>query len=85
MANYTEVEYNRHLTDAGWSRPETDHLMDLAQRFDLRFIVMADRWDANTYKERSVEDLKERLCDTEIRNWQAQVPNLIFWKNFWLP
>ena len=54
------MEYNRHLTDAGWSRPETDHLMDLAQRFDLRFIVMADRWDANTYKERSVEDLKER-------------------------
>ena len=61
VANYTEVEYNRHLTDAGWSRPETDHLMDLAQRFDLRFIVMADRWDANTYKEMSVEDLKERL------------------------
>ena len=66
MANYTEVEYNRHLTDAGWSRPETDHLMDLAQRFDLRFIVMADRWDANTYKERSVEDLKERWCDVEF-------------------
>jgi len=47
VANYTEVEYTRHLTD-------------LAMRFDLRFIVMADRWDANTYKERSVEDLKER-------------------------
>ena len=60
VANYTELEYTRHLTDPGWSRPETDHLMDLAQRFDLRFIVMADRWDANTYKERSVEDLKER-------------------------
>ena len=60
VANYTEVEYNRHLTDPGWSRPETDHLMDLAQRFDLRFIVMADRWDSNTYTARTVEDLKER-------------------------
>ena len=60
VANYTELEYNRHLTDPGWSRPETDHLMDLAQRFDLRFIVMADRWDTNTFTSRTVEDLKER-------------------------
>merc|ERR1719351_734258 len=34
--------------------------MDLAQRFDLRFIVMADRWDTNTFTSRTVEDLKER-------------------------
>jgi len=60
VANYTEVEYNRHLTDPGWSRQETDHLMDLATRFDLRFIIMADRWDSNTYTARTVEDLKER-------------------------
>merc|ERR1719347_1172014 len=59
-ATYTEVEYNRHLTDPGWSRQETDHLMDLATRFDLRFIIMADRWDSNTYTARTVEDLKER-------------------------
>ena len=71
VANYTEVEYNRHLTDSGWSRPETDHLMDLAQRFDLRFIVMADRWDTNTYtKERTVEDLKER-CEIEEYFWDG--------------
>jgi len=60
VATYTEVEYNRHLTDPGWSKPETDHLMDLATRFDLRFIIMADRWDSNTYTARTVEDLKER-------------------------
>ena len=41
-------------------REETDHLMDLAQRFDLRFIVMQDRWDRNTFSLRSVEDIKER-------------------------
>ena len=29
-------------------------------RFDLRFIIMADRWDRETFSERSVEDLKER-------------------------
>merc|ERR1719411_114922 len=60
VANYTELEYNRHLTDPGWTKQETDHLMDLATRFDLRFIIMADRWDSNTYTVRTVEDLKER-------------------------
>jgi len=60
VPTYTEVEYQLHLVSAGWTREETDHLMDLAQRFDLRFIVMQDRWDRNTFPERSVEDLKER-------------------------
>jgi len=60
VANYTELEYNRHLSDPGWTKQETDHLMDLATRFDLRFIIMADRWDSNTYTLRTVEDLKER-------------------------
>eukprot|EP00088_Acartia_fossae_P039544 TRINITY_DN4116_c0_g1_i5.p1 TRINITY_DN4116_c0_g1~~TRINITY_DN4116_c0_g1_i5.p1 ORF type:complete len:504 (-),score=121.45 TRINITY_DN4116_c0_g1_i5:512-2023(-) len=60
VPTYTEVEYQHHLVTPGWTREETDHLMDLAQRFDLRFIVMQDRWDRNTFPERSVEDLKER-------------------------
>lgn len=60
VPTYTEAEYQHHLVSAGWSREETDHLMDLAQRFDLRFIIMHDRWDRNCYCERSVEDLKER-------------------------
>ena len=60
VPTYTEVEYQHHLVTSGWSRQETDHLMDLAQRFDLRFIVMQDRWDRNSFSPRSVEDLKER-------------------------
>lgn len=54
------MEYNHHLATGGWSKQETDHLMDLARRFDLRFIVMQDRWDRETFTARSVEDLKER-------------------------
>lgn len=34
--------------------------MDLAQRFDLRFIIMADRYDIEKFSKRSVEDLKDR-------------------------
>lgn len=50
-----------------WSRQETDHLFDLCRRFDLRFIVIRDRWDRSRFPDRSVEDLKERyyeICAT---------------------
>lgn len=32
-------------------------------RFDLRFIIMADRWDRANYGSKSVEDLKERYYE----------------------
>ncbi|XP_064197785.1 DNA methyltransferase 1-associated protein 1-like [Anguilla rostrata] len=57
---YSEQEYQQHLHDDGWTKSETDHLFDLAQRFDLRFIVIQDRYDHQQYRKRSVEDLKER-------------------------
>lgn len=33
------------LPDESWTKEETDHLFKLAHEYDLRFIVMADRWD----------------------------------------
>lgn len=41
--------------------------MDLAQRFDLRFIIMVDRYDTEKFSKRSIEDLKDRyykVCGT---------------------
>lgn len=67
MPVFSDVEYANHLTADGWTRPETDHLIDLCGRFDLRFSVIHDRWDKTTFKTpRSMEDLKERyygLCE----------------------
>ena len=46
----------------GWTRAETEHLLDLCGRFDLRFTVIQDRWDRTTYpKPKSIEDLKVSL------------------------
>ncbi|SCV68814.1 BQ2448_935 [Microbotryum intermedium] len=58
--SYTDLEYDRWLRnlDPSWSKDETDHLFDLARTYDIRFIVMADRWQYNS--ERSVEMLKQR-------------------------
>lgn len=45
----------------GWTREETDYLMELCDKYDLRFILVQDRWDRDRFKvERSVEDIKER-------------------------
>uniref|UniRef100_A0A1L8DX30 DNA methyltransferase 1-associated protein 1 n=2 Tax=Nyssomyia neivai TaxID=330878 RepID=A0A1L8DX30_9DIPT len=65
IPTYTAAEYNTSLrtNQAKWSKPQTDHLMELARRFDLRFVVMADRWDKETHGLKSVEELKERYYE----------------------
>ncbi|XP_057320061.1 DNA methyltransferase 1-associated protein 1 [Microplitis mediator] len=60
VPSYSNTEYNQHLAANGWTRAETDHLFDLCRRFDLRFIVIQDRWDRSKFPPRTVEDLKER-------------------------
>jgi len=46
LVTYSDTEYEL-FTDPNWTRQETDHLMELSQRFDLRFVVVADRWVAS--------------------------------------
>lgn len=43
-----------------WSREETDYLMDLVQRFDLRWAVVIDRFNYPSPVPRTAEDLKDR-------------------------
>lgn len=42
---YSDEEYNKYLQSADWSREETDYLMDIVQDYDLRWIIIADRYD----------------------------------------
>lgn len=65
IPTYTMTEYNQHLksNQAKWSKAQTDHLFDLANRFDLRFIIMTDRWDRANFGTKTVEDLKERYYE----------------------
>jgi DNA methyltransferase 1-associated protein 1 len=42
---YTDEQYNRHLRNDDWTREETDYLMDLVEEYDLRWVVVADRYD----------------------------------------
>jgi len=48
---YSEDEYRDYLQDASWSRAETDRLMRLARCYDLRFIIMQDRYNMEVEEE----------------------------------
>ncbi|XP_028753746.1 SWR1-complex protein 4 [Neltuma alba] len=56
IIKYTDEEYEKYLTNPMWTKEETDQLFDLCERFDLRFIVIADRFPSS----RTVEELKDR-------------------------
>ncbi|CAJ2631884.1 unnamed protein product [Trifolium pratense] len=56
IIKYTDEEYEKYLTDPMWTKEETNELFDLCERFDLRFVVIADRFSSS----RTVEELKDR-------------------------
>lgn len=57
---YTDEEYEKIEHNPSWTREETDYFWDLCQTYDLRFIVIQDRYTSK-FPPRSVEDLKERF------------------------
>jgi DNA methyltransferase 1-associated protein 1 len=64
VIGYTEAEYNQYLNgDENWTKAETDHLLELCKRYDLRFFVIHDRWDPSIFpsaKKRTIDELKDR-------------------------
>lgn len=44
-SRYTDEQYQRHLQSDDWSREETDYLMGLVAEYDLRWVIIADRYD----------------------------------------
>ena len=43
---YNDEEYKSLIKkEAGWSREETDYLLDMAARYELRFVAIADRYE----------------------------------------
>lgn len=59
ISAYTDGEYEV-LKDPDWTREETDYLFSLCREYDLRFIVIWDRYEFTGGKPRTVEDIKAR-------------------------
>ncbi|KAK9459419.1 uncharacterized protein V1516DRAFT_679861, partial [Lipomyces oligophaga] len=65
VMSYTEEEYDKCLADAAWTPRETAYLFELCREYDLRWLVINDRYDYFPEEDeprslRTLEDLKER-------------------------
>ncbi len=60
VARYTVDEYTKLIEPLNddWTKPETDHLWELCEIYDLRFIVIADRYQGPVVE--SEEVLRKR-------------------------
>lgn len=45
VMEYSQYEYEQHLVDKDWTPHETAYLFELLRAYDLRFIVIADRYE----------------------------------------
>ncbi|CAM9094134.1 unnamed protein product, partial [Hapterophycus canaliculatus] len=62
---YSDEEYKLHLTDATWTKLETDHLVAMALKYDLRWPVIKDRYKCTP--DRPVQELQQRFYDVANR------------------
>ncbi len=88
MCAYTESEYQQCLQTDGWSKTETDHLLELCRQYDLRFPVVHDRWDRSKFAARTIEEMKERYydicnCLNRARHTTGPEPKVTFLKHFY--
>ncbi|CED84272.1 swr1-complex protein 4 [Phaffia rhodozyma] len=82
VMDFSQAEYDDHLRDDNWSHSETLYLFALLRTYDLRFVVVADRYaypgEADEYinlpgggKKQSIEDIKSRyysICRRLVRS-----------------
>ncbi|KAL1960202.1 hypothetical protein VTO42DRAFT_8745 [Malbranchea cinnamomea] len=86
---YTDEQYDKLLQSDDWSREETDYLMDLAGEYDLRWVVIADRYDYRpkaasasgestalvpTGRHRTMEDMKSRYYTVAAHMLAIETP-----------
>lgn len=90
VPEYTQEQYDSHLKSDEWSQEETDYLVSLALEYDLRWVVIWDRYEyqpAEAAKEdedstavavqpmqRSMEDLKARYYDVAAKTMALDQP-----------
>lgn len=90
VPQYTDEQYERYYKTEDWTREETDYLMHLASDFDLRWILIADRYDplevqplstsdestevAKQYPPRTVEQMKSRFYQIAAQDLESRTP-----------
>ncbi|KAL7412081.1 hypothetical protein BDY24DRAFT_416629 [Mrakia frigida] len=83
VMDFSQQEYDTNLRDEDWSQAETSYLFSLLREYDLRFVIVADRYaypgDLGTEfldlpeggRKRTIEDIKSRyysICRRLVRS-----------------
>ncbi|PHH76581.1 hypothetical protein CDD80_1402 [Ophiocordyceps camponoti-rufipedis] len=55
VPRYTDDQYRQLLQSDGWSREETDYLMDMVEEYDIRWPIIWDRYEWNPPATNGVE------------------------------
>ncbi|KAK5104260.1 swr complex subunit [Lithohypha guttulata] len=90
VPDYTDEQYERYFKVDDWTREETDYLVRLASEYDLRWMVIADRYDpqeipsaqiggealevAKNYSSRTMEQLKLRYYQVAAQDLELRTP-----------
>ncbi|KAL3935890.1 MAG: hypothetical protein SGBAC_008682 [Bacillariaceae sp.] len=81
---YTDDEYAKYLKSEQWTKSETDYLMELAGKYELRWAVIHDRWFDYYHSEdvddnfvsRTVGDLQQRYYSVAAILSQARISQI---------
>lgn len=87
---YTEEQYEQHLMSEDWDKAETDYLVSLVTEYDIRWILIADRYDYQPTekpaegkdsmavvmqpKQRSMEEMKARYYEVAAKTMALHHP-----------
>lgn len=87
---YTEEQYELHLKSDEWDKPETEYLINLVFEYDLRWVLIADRYEYEPPenppadedsmsvvvrpKNRTMEDMKARYYDVAAKTMALHHP-----------
>ena len=74
---YSEEEYQRYLVSDTWTKSETDRLVELARRHEMRWPVIFDRWielfyfDNHSGEGNSPPKMERKIEDLQFRFYQV--------------
>ena len=73
--SYTDEQYENDFKSEDWTKEETDYLMDLCRDFDLRWLLIADRYDPpGDAPTRTMESMKLRYYTIAAKMMESHIP-----------
>ncbi|EME84312.1 uncharacterized protein MYCFIDRAFT_195396 [Pseudocercospora fijiensis CIRAD86] len=74
VPEYEEETYEKVLQEADWTKEETDYLVDVYRECNAKWPIIADHYDFEGGKERSMEELKKRFYYISAQLLQVRTP-----------